>query len=189
MGGWRSAAIACTDFLQNSGKWPVSLCIPPACPPMPRAQVLQAFFEAMRRQKSSGPVATPNDFSSVYRIAAQPPPERIPAIQVILYVDGCGENHRLASADRHHEEQSEGGGIGEQAMRIKYAVVFEQAPKNWSAYVPDLPGCMTTGKTLEETEVNIREAIEGHLRTLREYGDNVPPASTVAREVEVSTAA
>ena len=59
-------------------------------------------------------------------------------------------------------------------MSQKYAVIFEQAEKNWAAYVPDLPGCMTTGKTLEDTEGNIREAIRGHLQTLREFGEPVP---------------
>jgi len=48
---------------------------------------------------------------------------------------------------------------------------------------------MTTGKTLEETEINIREAIEGHLRTLQELGESVPRATSVAREVEISPAA
>ena len=74
-------------------------------------------------------------------------------------------------------------------MRVKYAVVFEQAQDNWAAYVPDLPGCMTTGQTLEETETNIREAIEGHLRTLRDFGDPVPQPTSIAREVEISPAA
>jgi predicted RNase H-like HicB family nuclease len=72
---------------------------------------------------------------------------------------------------------------------MRYAVLFEQADSNWAAYVPDLPGCMTTGKTLEETEINIREAIEGHLRTLREFGDPVPKPTCVAKEVEISPAA
>jgi predicted RNase H-like HicB family nuclease len=58
-------------------------------------------------------------------------------------------------------------------MTRKYAVIFEQAEANWAAYVPDLPGCIMTGKTLEETERNIREAIEGHLRTLEEFGEGV----------------
>jgi predicted RNase H-like HicB family nuclease len=74
-------------------------------------------------------------------------------------------------------------------MKIKYAVLFERAESNWAAYVPDLPGCMTTGKTLEETEINIREAIEGHLRTLRDFGDPVPEPTSVAKEVEISPAA
>jgi predicted RNase H-like HicB family nuclease len=71
----------------------------------------------------------------------------------------------------------------------KYVVIFEQAGNNRAAYVPDLPGCITTGKTLEETKVNIREAIHGHLRTMREYGDPIPPPTSLVGEVEVSTAA
>jgi predicted RNase H-like HicB family nuclease len=74
-------------------------------------------------------------------------------------------------------------------MTAKYAVIFEQAERNWAAYVPDLPGCITTGKTLEETEQNIREAIEGHLRTLHEFGDPIPRAISVAKEIEVTPAA
>ena len=74
-------------------------------------------------------------------------------------------------------------------MIVKYAVVFEQAQNNWAAYVPDLPGCMTTGRTLEETETNIREAIIGHMRTLRDFGDPVPQPTSIAREVEISSAA
>jgi predicted RNase H-like HicB family nuclease len=74
-------------------------------------------------------------------------------------------------------------------MSVKYAVIFERAEHNWAAYVPDLPGCMTTGKTLEQTEGNIREAILGHLETLRQYGEPVPRASSLAKEVEVTPAA
>ena len=74
-------------------------------------------------------------------------------------------------------------------MSKRYAVIFEQAEANWAAYVPDLPGCVTTGQTLEEAEHNIREAISGHLRTLREFGEPVPEATTVAKEIEVTSAA
>ena len=74
-------------------------------------------------------------------------------------------------------------------MKRAYAVIFEQAASNWAAYVPDLPGCVTTGETLEETERNIREAITGHLRTLREFGEAVPEPTSIAREVEISPAA
>lgn len=74
-------------------------------------------------------------------------------------------------------------------MSVKYAVIFERAPNNWAAYVPDLPGCMTTGRTLDETKDNIREAIEGHLETLREFGDAIPEPSSLAGEVEITTAA
>lgn len=73
-------------------------------------------------------------------------------------------------------------------MRIKYAVIFEQASENWAAYVPDLPGCITTGRTLEETKINIQEAIRGHIETLREFGDPIPAPSSVAGEVEVPVA-
>ena len=55
--------------------------------------------------------------------------------------------------------------------------------------MPDLPGCMTTGRTPDETKENIREAIEGHRETLREFGDPVPNPASVAWEVEISPAA
>ena len=71
-------------------------------------------------------------------------------------------------------------------MSIKYAVIFERALNNWAAYVPDLPGYMTTGSTLEETKANIREAIEGHLETLRDFGDAIPEAASLAWEVEIT---
>jgi predicted RNase H-like HicB family nuclease len=74
-------------------------------------------------------------------------------------------------------------------MTLKYAVIFERAEGNWAAYVPDLPGCITTGPSLEQTERNIREAIEGHVRTLREFGEHVPEPTTHAKEIEVSPAA
>jgi predicted RNase H-like HicB family nuclease len=45
----------------------------------------------------------------------------------------------------------------------RYAVVFEKTPNNWAAYVPDLPGCVTTGNTLDDTRRLIAEAIEFHI--------------------------
>ena len=72
---------------------------------------------------------------------------------------------------------------------MKYAVVFEQAEANWSAYVPDLPGYITTGNTLEETELNVREAIQGHIETLREFGEPVPQPTSQAKLVDASPAA
>ncbi len=74
-------------------------------------------------------------------------------------------------------------------MSVKYAVIFEQAQSNWAAYVPDLPGCMTTGRTLDETKINIREAIQGHLETLRQFGDPIPQPASLAGEVEITPAA
>ena len=70
-------------------------------------------------------------------------------------------------------------------MSQRYAVIFEQAENNWAAYVPDLPGCISTGKTLEETERNIQEAVRGHIAALREFGERVPPPTSVVREIEI----
>ena len=70
-------------------------------------------------------------------------------------------------------------------MSQRYAVIFEQAEHNWAAYVPDLPGCISTGKTLEETEQNIQEAVRGHIAVLREFGEPVPKPTSVAKEIEV----
>jgi len=74
-------------------------------------------------------------------------------------------------------------------MRQRYAVIFERAQGNWAAYVPDLPGCITTADTLEQAEKDIREAIEGHLRTLMEFGEPVPQPTSLAREIEITPAA
>lgn len=57
---------------------------------------------------------------------------------------------------------------------MRYAVVIEKADGNYSAYVPDLPGCVATGDTLQEVNANIREAIRFHLDGLREDGLPIP---------------
>ena len=67
----------------------------------------------------------------------------------------------------------------------KYAVVIERGPNNYSAYVPDLPGCISTGKTVDEIARNIREAIELHLEGMAEDGDPIPEPSTLTIEIEV----
>jgi predicted RNase H-like HicB family nuclease len=72
---------------------------------------------------------------------------------------------------------------------MKYAVVFEKAKRNWAAYVPDLPGCVTTGKTLEDTRRLIAEAIAFHIDGLKRHGYPVPPPVTRAEEVEAVDAA
>ena len=59
-------------------------------------------------------------------------------------------------------------------MRLRYAVVFEQTPNNYCAYVPDLPGCISTGKTWPEMKEMIQEAITGHIEVMLEYGDPLP---------------
>jgi predicted RNase H-like HicB family nuclease len=68
----------------------------------------------------------------------------------------------------------------------RYAVVFEKAPENWAAYVPDLPGCVTTGQTLEETRRLIAEAIHFHIEGLRLGGHPVPEPATVVDEIKVA---
>lgn len=67
---------------------------------------------------------------------------------------------------------------------MRYAVVIEKAGDNYSAYVPDLPGCIATGATVEETENEIREAIRFHIQGLREDGNVVPPPASLAEYVE-----
>jgi predicted RNase H-like HicB family nuclease len=67
---------------------------------------------------------------------------------------------------------------------MKYAVVFEVSSNNYAAYVPDLPGCVATGLSREEVEVNIRKAIAFHLEGLREEGEPVPPPSAWTELVE-----
>lgn len=69
---------------------------------------------------------------------------------------------------------------------MRYAIVIENAGSNFSAYVPDLPGCVATGATLEEAEQAIREAIEFHLEGLREDGAPIPEPSSRVNYVEVA---
>lgn len=64
-------------------------------------------------------------------------------------------------------------------LEMRYPVIIETG-ENFSAYVPDLPGCVSTGATIEEIERNIREAIELHLAGLREDGLPIPSPSRVA---------
>lgn len=59
-------------------------------------------------------------------------------------------------------------------VKLKYLVVVEKANRNYAAYVPDLPGCIATGSTLEEVHANIRSAIDMHVEGLREDGLPVP---------------
>ena len=69
---------------------------------------------------------------------------------------------------------------------MRYAIVIEKAEGNYSAYVPDLPGCVATGATVEETEAQIREAIEFHLVGLRADSLPVPQPSSQVEYVEVA---
>jgi predicted RNase H-like HicB family nuclease len=69
---------------------------------------------------------------------------------------------------------------------VRYVVLIEKAASNYSAYLPDLPGCVATGATLEETLANMRSAIEMHVEGLREDRQPVPEPSTIAEYVEVA---
>lgn len=63
---------------------------------------------------------------------------------------------------------------------MRYAVVIEKAEANYSAYVPDLPGCVATGLSVDAVEAEIREAIRFHIEGLRADGDPVPPPTSIA---------
>ncbi len=60
-------------------------------------------------------------------------------------------------------------------MKITYVVVFEQTPNNYCAYIPDLPGCVSTGRTWEEMQRMIKEAIEFHIEGIQLDDEPVPP--------------
>ena len=68
---------------------------------------------------------------------------------------------------------------------MSYVVVYEQAPNNYAAYVPDLPGCVSTGATREEVERNIREAIAFHLEGLRLENEPIPEPRAWTELVDV----
>ena len=69
---------------------------------------------------------------------------------------------------------------------MRYAIVIEKAETNYSAYVPDLPGCVATGASFEEVEAEIREAIAFHIEGLREDGSVVPLPSSQVEYIEIA---
>lgn len=69
---------------------------------------------------------------------------------------------------------------------MKYAIILERTSTGFSAYSPDLPGCVSAGDTPEETEVNMREAIEAHISLMREDGMPIPTPQTRVGYVEVA---
>ena len=64
-------------------------------------------------------------------------------------------------------------------------VVFEQGENNYSAYAPDIPGCIATGRTKEETQENMRSALAMHIKGMIEDGEAVPPLDSMAMFIEV----
>jgi len=67
----------------------------------------------------------------------------------------------------------------------RFLIIVEEAGKNYSAYSPDLPGCVATGDTREAAEQNMREAIQLHIEGLREDGLPIPSSTSIAEYVEV----
>jgi len=67
---------------------------------------------------------------------------------------------------------------------MRYAVVIEKAGSNYSAYVPDLPGCVATGETVAHVETEIRDAIRFHIEGLQADGIEVPQPTSIAEYVE-----
>ncbi|MFC1776145.1 type II toxin-antitoxin system HicB family antitoxin [Pseudomonadota bacterium] len=69
---------------------------------------------------------------------------------------------------------------------MKYAVVIEKGLESFGAYAPDLPGCAVAGNSREEVVILIQEAIELHLQSLREHGEEVPPPASSFEFVDVA---
>ena len=67
---------------------------------------------------------------------------------------------------------------------MRYAVVIEKADGNYSAYVPDLPGCVATGETVKAVEAKIRDAIRFHIEGLKADGSPIPAPTSIADYVE-----
>ena len=72
---------------------------------------------------------------------------------------------------------------------MRYAIIIEKAENNYSAYVPDLPGCIATGQTIEETEQQLREAIELHIEGMIEDGLPIPEPNSHVEYIEIDKVA
>jgi len=70
---------------------------------------------------------------------------------------------------------------------MRYAIIIEKGSQNYGAYVPDLSGCVATGKTVEDTVKLMREAIEFHLEGMRLNGEPIPPPTSLCDYVEVQS--
>ena len=82
------------------------------------------------------------------------------------------------------EQHPEAGGGERRVVDLKYIVVYERTPNNYSAYVPDLPGCVATGSTRKQVERRIREAVSFHLEGLKAVAEPLPEPSAWAETVE-----
>ncbi len=72
---------------------------------------------------------------------------------------------------------------------MRYAIIIEPGERNYSAYIPDLPGCVATGLTEEDVKHRLQEAVDLHLAGLREDGSEIPAPSSLCDYVEVGSAA
>ena len=73
-------------------------------------------------------------------------------------------------------------------QRLIYTAIAEKAPSNYSAYLPDVPGCVATGRTAEEALKNLRQSLAFHLEGLKEDGIDPPPPLSIARQIEPDAA-
>ena len=69
---------------------------------------------------------------------------------------------------------------------MRYGIVIERGKRNCSAYVPDLPGCIATGKTVKETKDRLKQAIHLHIMGMRDDGVRIPRSRTICDFVEVA---
>lgn len=69
---------------------------------------------------------------------------------------------------------------------MRYAMIMEPGERNYSAYLPDLPGCVATGETIDELRENMSQAIEMHLKGMREDGLAIPQPTTIADYIEAA---
>lgn len=69
---------------------------------------------------------------------------------------------------------------------IKYVIIVEKAGANYSAHAPDLPGCVATGKTVEETVSRIKEVIEFHLEGMKNEGLTIPRPAALVKSVDIA---
>ena len=88
---------------------------------------------------------------------------------------------------REFEKHLAAGWPSEGGREVKYVVVIEKGPTSYGAYVPDLPGCVAVGETVDEVEQLIQEAIEFHIEGMRADGLPVPEPSSTSKEIEVFT--
>ncbi|GMT50061.1 MAG: HicB family protein [bacterium] len=69
---------------------------------------------------------------------------------------------------------------------MRYLIIIEKAKNNLSAYIPDIPGCITTGDTEEEIIENMQEALTGHLELMQQDGDSIPEPVSTSGYIEVN---